>query len=82
MNDILSDEQTWDLHLSITPTEDGRFARVCIRRDRPNSRVPIYLNSADSIDMLYEKVQGEFNNALRQSVNEIVQLAKQKRSGK
>jgi hypothetical protein len=66
-------ETTWHLHLAITPTEDGRFARINFRIAKPSTRVPTYLNQAGSIDLLYEKVQGDFNNLLRQIINEIHQ---------
>jgi len=71
MPDETQDLKTWYLHLAITPSDDGRFARINIELNKPSSRVPVYINSANSTDLLYERVQAELNNALRQVVNEI-----------
>lgn len=64
----------WNLHLTIKPSADGKWVAITIRLDKPSSRVPTYINSADSMDMIFEKVQGELNNALRQLVNDIHQM--------
>ena len=79
----LSDERTWLLNVEITPTKDAKFARIRLRLDRPSTRVPTYINLVVSTDLLFENVQGEINNALRQLINEIhhqvVKPAKQQR---
>jgi len=67
-------EPTWTLNLTIRPTQDGRFAQIHINQLKASSRVPINIHITCSTDMLYERVQGELNNALRQTINDI-QLA-------
>ena len=64
----------WELHLAVSPSEDGRWASVVIRLDKPSSRVSTYINSAASMDMIFERVEGELKNALRHLVNDIHQM--------
>jgi len=64
-------DPSWSLHVTLAPTSDGKYCRISIELRKPSSRLPIYINSAGSTDLLYEKTQGELNNALRQLMNDI-----------
>jgi len=63
----------WSLYLELEPTEDARFVKVSMELRRPESRLPTYINSVVSTDMLFERVQADHNNLLRMITNDIHQ---------
>jgi hypothetical protein len=65
-------EESWSIAVHVTPTSDDfKFFRVAFELHRPGSRVPIRLNTANNVDMLYERIQGDLNNLLRQLTNDL-----------
>lgn len=73
-------EPTWRLHLELIPTPDGRFARWEIEIVPPET-VRTFAKGAGSGDMLYERVQGDLNGALRQLCNDLQHMLKKRKTG-
>lgn len=70
-SESLKPSDHWALDLKIQITHAGQFVNTDMWLLKLGQIGPIRVSYTMSKDMLYERLQGELNNALRQLVNDI-----------